>query len=65
MKFNVIQMTGKKSENVEVSDKIFSVKPNKKIIQIVARWQVNNFKQRKAKTKQRNEIKGSTAKIYA
>ncbi len=65
MKFNVIQMSGKKTENVEISDKIFSVVPDKKIIQTVARWQVNNFKQRKAKTKQRNEIKGSTAKIYA
>ena len=28
-------------------------------------WQINNFKQRTAKTKQRGEIKGSTAKIYA
>ena len=28
-------------------------------------WQLNHFKPRTAKTKQRNEIKGSTAKIYA
>jgi len=28
-------------------------------------WQLNHFEARKAKTKQRNEVKGSTAKIYA
>jgi len=28
-------------------------------------WQLNHFKPRTAKTKQRNEVKGSTAKIYA
>ena len=28
-------------------------------------WQINHFKRRTAKTKQRGEIRGSTAKIYA
>ena len=65
MKFNVINMSGQKTGDIELSDKIFSIKPNKKIIQTVASWQVNCFKQRKAKTKQRNEVIGSTAKIYA
>ena len=35
------------------------------MIQTVIDWQLNHFKPRTAKTKQRSEIKGSTAKIYA
>ena len=65
MKQQVISFDGKKMENIELSDKIFSLEPNKNIIQAIVDWQLNHFKPRKAKTKQRNEIKGSTAKIYA
>ncbi|SVD37347.1 uncharacterized protein METZ01_LOCUS390201, partial [marine metagenome] len=65
MKLQVIDIDGKKTENIELSDKIFSVKPNKNLIQSIVDWQLNHFKPRTAKTKQRNEIKGSTAKIYA
>ena len=65
MKLQVINIEGKKTENIEVSDKIFSVKPSKYLIQSIVDWQLNHFKPRTAKTKQRNEIKGSTAKIYA
>ena len=65
MKLQVINIEGKKTENIEVSDKIFSVQPSKNLIQSIVDWQLNHFKPRTAKTKQRNEIKGSTAKIYA
>jgi len=65
MKLHVINIDGKKTENIELSDKIFSVKPNKNLIQSIVEWQLNHFKPRTAKTKQRNEVKGSTAKIYA
>tara|TARA_B100000427_G_scaffold305603_1_gene291720 strand:+ start:88 stop:714 length:627 start_codon:yes stop_codon:yes gene_type:complete len=65
MKFQVIDINGKKISDVELSDKIFLLKPNKEIIQLIVEYQINNFKTRTAKTKQRNEIKGSTAKIYA
>ena len=65
MKLQVINIDGKKTENIELSDKIFSVKPSKNLIQSIVEWQLNHFKPRTAKTKQRNEIKGSTAKIYA
>ena len=65
MKLQVINIDGKKTENIELSDKIFSVKPNKNLIQPIVEWQLNHFKPRTAKTKQRNEVKGSTAKIYA
>ena len=65
MKLQAINIDGKKTENIELSDKIFSVKPNKNLIQSIVEWQLNHFKPRTAKTKQRNEVKGSTAKIYA
>ena len=65
MKLQVINIDGKKTENIELSDKIFSVKPSKNLIQSIVDWQLNHFKPRTAKTKQRNEVKGSTSKIYA
>ena len=65
MKLHVIDIGGKVTDDIEISDKIFSLKPNKNIIQSVVDWQFNHSKPRTAKTKQRNEIKGSTAKIYA
>ena len=65
MKLHVINIDGKKTENIELSDKIFSVKPSKHLIQSIVNWQLNHFKPRTAKTKQRSEVKGSTAKIYA
>ena len=65
MKLKVINIDGNKSADVELSDKIFSLKPNKSLIQSMIDWQQNHFKPRTAKTKQRGEIKGSTVKIYA
>ena len=65
MKLQVINVKGEKTENIEVSDKIFSVKPSENLIQSIVDWQLNHFKSRTAKTKQRSEVTGSTAKIYA
>ena len=65
MKLKVINITGRKDADIEVSDKIFSLKPNYNVIQSLLDWHISKSKQRTAKTKQRNEIKGSTAKIYA
>jgi len=65
MKLKVINIDGKKVNDIEISDKIFSLKPNKNLIQSLIEWQLNHFKARTAKTKQRSEIKGSTSKIYA
>jgi len=64
MKIDKINIDGKK-ESIEVLDKIFSAKINKKLISNVLYKTNANFKGRKAKTKQKNEIIGSTAKIYA
>ncbi len=65
MKLKVINIEGKKVDEMEVSDKIFSLIPNSNLIESMVDWQISRFKARTAKTKQRNEIKGSTAKIYA
>ena len=65
MKVKVINIDGNTDSDIELSDKIFSLKPNKSIIQSLVSWQQNHFKPRTAKTKQRGEVKGSTAKIYA
>ena len=64
MKINTISLDGKKN-TIEVSEDIFSTKINKKNISNVIFKQFANYKGRKAKTKQKNEIKGSTSKIYA
>ena len=65
MKIKVIDIEGNKNSDIELSDKIFSLKPKKSIIHSMIYWQQNHFKPRTAKTKQRGEVKGSTAKIYA
>ena len=65
MKLKVINIEGKKISDIEVSDKVFSLNPNMQMIKDLIDWQLNHFKPRTAKTKQRGEIKGSTAKIYA
>ena len=65
MKLKVINIEGKNANDIDVSDKIFSLKHDHGMIQSLIDWQLNHFKPRTAKTKQRNEIKGSTAKIYA
>ena len=65
MKFNLLNIDGGKSETIDISDKIMKLKFNHKLIKYVVDWQLNHRKPRTAKTKQRNEIRGSTKKIYA
>ena len=64
MKLDKISLDGKKTV-IEVKDKIFSSKINEKLISQVIYKTNANYKGRKAKTKQKNEIIGSTSKIYA
>ena len=64
MKIDKISIDGKKN-TIDVNEDIFSAKINKKNISNVIFKQFSNYKGRKAKTKQKNEIKGSTSKIYA
>ena len=64
MKLDKLNLNGKK-DSIEVLDKIFSVKVNKKLISNVLYKTNANYKGRHAKTKQQNEVSGPTSKIYA
>tara|TARA_Y100000996_G_scaffold361155_1_gene303930 strand:+ start:28 stop:651 length:624 start_codon:yes stop_codon:yes gene_type:complete len=64
MKLDKLAIDGKKS-SIEVLDKIFSVKINKKLVNSVLYKTNANYKGRHAKTKQQNEVSGPTSKIYA
>ena len=64
MKIEKININGKK-EFIEVAEKLFGGKVNKDLVSRVLYKTNANFKGRKAKTKQKNEIIGSTSKIYA
>ena len=64
MKIDKVSIDGKK-DSLEVLDKIFSAKINKQLVSNVLYKTNANYKGRKAKTKQKNEIIGSTSKIYA
>ena len=63
MKIKTLNISGNKNETTEISDKILKSKFNNKLIKQVIDWQINHAKTRTAKTKQRNEVKGSTRKI--
>ena len=65
MKLNLLNLEGGKSGTIDISDEIMNLKFNHKLIKYVIDWQLNRQKPRTAKTKQRNEIRGSTKKIYA
>ena len=64
MKLDKLNLDGKKS-SIEVLDKIFSAKINKKLVYSVLYKSNANYKGRHAKTKQQNEVSGPTSKIYA
>ena len=64
MKIEKLGIDGKKTP-LDVADNILSAKINKQLISNVLYKTNANYKGRKAKTKQKNEIIGSTAKIYA
>ena len=64
MKLDKLNLDGKKA-SIEVLDKIFSAKINKKLVNNVLYKSNANYKGRHAKTKQQNEVSGPTSKIYA
>ncbi len=64
MKLDKLSIDGKK-DTIEVLDKIFLAKINKKLVSSVLYKTNANYKGRHAKTKQQNEVAGPTSKIYA
>ena len=65
MKLPILSIDSSKTQSIEISDKIIKLKVNHKLIKSVLDWQLNHSKPRLAKTKQRNQIRGSTKKIVA
>ena len=65
MNIEVLNIEGIKSKSVNLSDSLTGLKVNHKLLKYVIDWQLNHGKKRVAKTKQRNEVIGSTKKIYA
>ena len=64
MKVETLKLDGKKG-SIEVTDKVFSAKINKKLVSTLLYKTNANYKKRHAKTKQQNEVSGPTSKIYA
>ena len=64
MKIDKYNIDGKKN-SIEILDKLIAAKINKQLVSNILYKTNANFKGRKAKTKQKNEIIGSTSKIYA
>ena len=64
MKIDKLSIDGNKN-SIEISDKIIGAKFNNKLVSNVLYKTNANYKGRKAKTKQKNEVVGSTSKIYA
>ena len=65
MNLKVLNIDGNQSKDINVSDKLTGLKVNNRLLKYVIDWQLNHSKKRVAKTKQRNEVVGSTKKIYA
>ena len=65
MNIKVLNIDGSKVKDLDVSDKLTGLKVNNRLLKYVIDWQLNHSKKRVAKTKQRNEVVGSTRKIYA
>ena len=65
MNIKVLNIDGNKVKDLNVSEKLTGLKVNNRLLKYVIDWQLNHSKKRVAKTKQRNEVVGSTRKIYA
>ena len=66
MNVKVLNIDGlSKSQSLKLSDSLIGLKVNNRLLKYVIDWQLNRSKKRIAKTKQRNEVIGSTRKIYA
>ena len=65
MNIKVLNIEDNKSQNLKISDSLTGLKVNERLLKYVIDWQLNHAKSRVAKTKQRNEVIGSTRKIYA
>ncbi len=64
LKIKVYDLDNKEVEDFNVPSSIFDVELKSDIVAKVVNWQLSNKRQGSHKVKERNEISGSTAKIY-
>src|SRR3569833_839792 len=65
MEVNVVNVSGKETgAKVQLSDSVFGIEPNDHAIYLDVKQYLANQRQGTHKAKQRNEIAGSTRKIY-
>ena len=64
LKIKVYDLDNKEVEDLSVPSSIFDVELKSDIVAKVVNWQLSNKRQGSHKVKERNEISGSTAKIY-
>lgn len=64
LKIKVYDLDNKEVEELNVPRSIFEVEIKSDIVAKVVNWQLSNKRQGSHKVKERNEIAGSTAKIY-
>ena len=65
MEFKVVNIEGKETGNkVTLSDAIFGIEPNDHAIYLDVKQYLANQRQGTHKSKQRNEISGSTRKLH-
>jgi large subunit ribosomal protein L4 len=65
MKINVIDLKGEKLEELNLSDKVFGIEPNKEILKQYVRVYRSNQRQGNASTKTRAEVSGGGKKPWA
>ena len=65
MKVNIINLKGEKLEELNLSDKVFGIEPNKEIIKQYVRVFRSNQRQGNASTKTRAEVSGGGKKPWA
>ena len=64
MKIKVHSIDNKELEEIDISSDIFGVQIRSDLIARLVQWQLSSKRGGNHKVKERNEIKGSTAKIY-
>ena len=64
MEINVLNIAGKETgRKIELNDSIFAIEPNDHAIYLDVKLYLNNQRQGTSKSKERNEISGSTRKL--
>lgn len=64
MKLDIVTLAGKKAGSLDVAEEVFGLEPRADILQRMVRWQLAKRQSGTHKTKDRSEIRATTAKMY-